>query len=118
MYIGCGSKKFGLSPSTWMNMCRIGKDGTRDDVLALFSQYLESNSSLLAKLPELANTTLLCHCAPKDKCHGDLLADLYWRYLYSGHHADAATSDEDSAGHVKPRKGAGSLGQGLPVQVG
>lgn len=51
------------------------KDGTREENIAMFKEYLQSRSDLLAKLPELKGRLLACWCAPKD-CHADVLAEL------------------------------------------
>jgi hypothetical protein len=67
VYIGRGSK--------WGNPFRIGKDGTRADVIRKYEVWLQEQPELLAALPELKGKTLGCFCAPKP-CHGDILARL------------------------------------------
>ena len=67
VYIGRGSK--------WGNPYRIGKDGTRKEVIQKYKIKILKNKSLLADLHELENKTLGCWCKPKD-CHGDVLKDL------------------------------------------
>jgi len=62
-------------PSKWGNRFEIGKDGTREEVIEKYEQFLRSNSFLMASLPELKNKTLGCWCAPK-VCHGDVLVKL------------------------------------------
>jgi hypothetical protein len=59
----------------WGNPYRIGRDGTRQEVIAQYRAYLLSRPDLMAALPELRGKRLLCHCAPL-ACHGDVLADL------------------------------------------
>jgi len=59
----------------WGNPFRIGRDGTREEVIAKYRAYVVSRSDLMAALPELRGKRLLCHCAPLP-CHGDVLADL------------------------------------------
>lgn len=65
-------------PSKWGNPYEIGKDGSRDEVIAKFKNYL-----LLAgpvdQLSELRGKDLVCWCAPQ-ACHGDVLLDLANRF--------------------------------------
>ena len=67
VYIGRGSK--------WGNPYLIGKDGTRDEVIIKYEQYIRGKPELLADLPKLVGETLGCYCHPK-KCHGDILVKL------------------------------------------
>jgi len=62
-------------PSKWGNPFVIGKDGTRDEVIQKFCDYLATRHDLLADLAELQGKTLGCWCAPH-ACHGDILAQL------------------------------------------
>lgn len=57
----------------WGNPFVIGKDGTRQEVIAKYEDWLRSKPDLMlaAKL-ELAGKDLLCWCAPL-ACHGDVL---------------------------------------------
>ena len=60
-------------PSKWGNPFVIGKDGTREEVVAKFEEYLLGNSELLAAVKEeLKGKDMLCFCAPR-ACHGDVL---------------------------------------------
>ena len=60
-------------PSKWGNPFTIGKDGTRDEVIAKYRVHLHE-SGLIADIEELRGKTLGCWCAPKP-CHGDVLAE-------------------------------------------
>ena len=62
-------------PSKWGNPFKVGRDGTRDQVIARYQAWLHTQPQLLAALPELAGKTLGCWCAP-NRCHGDVLARL------------------------------------------
>jgi len=62
-------------PTKWGNPFVIGKDGTREDVIAKFEEYLLNNPFLMKALPELKGKTLGCWCAP-NPCHGDVLLRL------------------------------------------
>jgi len=62
-------------PSKWGNPFVIGRDGTREQVIARYEQWLLEQPELVAALGELAGKTLGCWCAPR-ACHGDVLARL------------------------------------------
>ena len=66
MYIG--------RPSKWGNPFVIGPDGTREDVVRKFEEYLMLNPVLMeAARRELKGKDLVCFCAPLS-CHGDVLS--------------------------------------------
>jgi hypothetical protein len=69
IYIGRGSK--------WENPYKIGKHGTRQQVIDLCERRLMCEPDLLAAIDagELDNKVLLCFCHPQP-CHGDVLAQL------------------------------------------
>lgn len=60
-------------PGIWGNPYEIGKDGTREEVIAKYEAHLLSSPELMARLPELRGKVLGCWCAPQ-ACHGDVLA--------------------------------------------
>ena len=63
-------------PSKWGSPFRIGKDGSREDVIQKYRDWILANSNLMAQLPlELKGKTLGCWCKP-NACHGDVLAEL------------------------------------------
>lgn len=62
-------------PSIWGNPFVIGKDGSRDNVIAKYDARLLGNPKLLAQLHMLAGKSLVCWCAPA-RCHGDVLVRL------------------------------------------
>ena len=62
-------------PSKRGNPFVIGRDGTRDDVIARYEVWLLEQPELVDALPELTGKTLGCWCAPR-ACHGDVLARL------------------------------------------
>lgn len=63
-------------PSKWGNPFRIGRDGTRAQVLAKYRTWIRTQPDLLAALPELRGKILGCWCAPFNLCHGDILVEL------------------------------------------
>jgi len=67
VYIGRGTK--------WGNPFRIGKDGTRKEVVIKYEEWIMTKPNLLEDLVELEGKILGCHCKPK-ACHGDVLEKL------------------------------------------
>jgi hypothetical protein len=63
-------------PSKWGNPFKIGKDGSREEVIQKYRQWILDNRTLIAQLAtELKGKTLGCWCKP-NTCHGDVLAEL------------------------------------------
>ncbi len=71
VYIGRWNAKIPVK-SKWHNPFR---DGTKEENIAKFKEYLLNNDELLASLHELKGKILGCWCAPSI-CHGDVLAEL------------------------------------------
>jgi len=59
-------------PSKWANPFVIGKDGTREEVLIKYENFLLQHVELLNDLYQLKDKILGCWCKP-EKCHGDIL---------------------------------------------
>lgn len=63
-------------PSKWKNPYKIGKDGSRDEVIEKFRNYA---SLRLQKEPNwllpLKGKDLYCYCAPL-ACHGDVIKEM------------------------------------------
>ncbi len=70
VYIGRGSK--------WGNPFKIGKDGTRTEVIKKYEKWIKAQPHLMNSLHELEGKVLGCHCKPKP-CHGDVLIKLIYR---------------------------------------
>lgn len=67
-------------PSMWGNPFVIGRDGTREEVIAKYRAGLAALDPLVlaVRLGQLADrnpTALACWCAP-EPCHADVLAEL------------------------------------------
>lgn len=75
VYIGRGSK--------WGNPFVIGRDGTREDVIAKYREYL-LYSDLALQVIELKGKDLVCFCSPQ-ACHGDVLIE-FVNLLYGEDH--------------------------------
>lgn len=61
-------------PSKWGNPFVIGRDGTREEVIAKYERWL-SETGKIADLEELRGRDLVCWCSPLP-CHGDVLLRL------------------------------------------
>lgn len=73
IYIGRAAR--GFAASKWGNPFVIGKDGTRDEVIAKYRAWIVTQPHLMAALPELRGKVLGCWCAPL-ACHGNVLIEL------------------------------------------
>lgn len=64
--------------SPWGNPFRIGKDGTRAEVIEKYTDWIcakEQRPLLRRARQELAGKVLGCWCSP-EPCHGDVLLEL------------------------------------------
>lgn len=63
-------------PSKWGNPFKIGRDGSRAEVIERFRLYMQRKPELVAAAKaELRGKDLACYCAPK-ACHGDALLEI------------------------------------------
>lgn len=62
-------------PTKWGNPFTIGKDGTREEVIQKYREWIVTQPRLMASVHELKGKTIACWCAPQP-CHGDVLAEL------------------------------------------
>jgi Domain of unknown function (DUF4326) len=62
-------------PSKWGNPFVIGRDGSRDEVIAKYRTWIVRQPALMAALHELRGNNLVCWCAP-ELCHADMLIEL------------------------------------------
>jgi hypothetical protein len=62
-------------PSKWGNPFVIGRDGSRDQVIAKYCAWIVRQPALVAALHELRGKDLVCWCAP-ERCHADVLMEL------------------------------------------
>jgi len=59
----------------WGNPYEIGRDGTREEVVAKYREWVRTQPHLMAELPALKGRVLGCWCAPM-LCHGEVLVEL------------------------------------------
>jgi hypothetical protein len=65
VYIGRGSR--------YGNPFVVGRDGTREEVITSFEEYVESHAALQVMIEvELKGKDLVCFCKPLP-CHGDVI---------------------------------------------
>lgn len=63
-------------PSKWGNPFVLGRDGTREEVVAKYREWLtQQRPDLAGQIGELRGKVLGCFCAPL-ACHGDVLLEL------------------------------------------
>jgi hypothetical protein len=76
--VHCKRSKFDVlidRRTQWGNPFEIGKDGTREEVIQKYEEWIKTKPELLAQLPLLKDKILGCWCSPQ-ACHGDVLARL------------------------------------------
>lgn len=62
-------------PSIWGNPFKIGRDGTRRQVIDKYREWVTSQEKLMEDVWKLRGKVLGCWCKPR-ACHGDVLAEL------------------------------------------
>lgn len=73
--VHCKKEKYDVyigRPSKWGNPFRIGVDGTREDVIQKYREWIRNQP---LPFDELRGKTLGCYCHPLP-CHGDILMEL------------------------------------------
>ena len=77
VYVGRALHRRGwhLAGSPLANPFRPGPDGSREEVMAKYREYLLQRPDLLALLPELRGRRLGCWCLPLP-CHAAVIAEL------------------------------------------
>lgn len=72
-------QRFPKKSSNFSNPYKIGKDGTREEVIEKYKNYitqkLKENVLLQEELFKMKGKNLGCWCAP-EPCHGNVLLDL------------------------------------------
>ena len=77
VYIGRQNKSAGLVASKWANPFVIGKDGTREEVIKQYEDWILKQPDLIKSLGELEGKVLGCWCDyPNVDCHGRVLLKL------------------------------------------
>jgi hypothetical protein len=82
VYIGRPGKGKTAAECPWGNPFVIGRDGDRDEVIAKYAAWIQTQPLLLARRGELRGKRLGCFCRPPEGfrgrvlCHGQILAGL------------------------------------------
>ncbi|WP_103349164.1 DUF4326 domain-containing protein [Amycolatopsis sp. CA-128772] len=76
VYVGRAMHRGGrhLAGSRLASPFRPGPDGSREEVVARYREYLLARPDLLALLPELRGRRLGCWCVP-EPCHAQVVAE-------------------------------------------
>ncbi len=61
--------------SKWGNPFHIGDDGTREEVIQKYREWISNQPNLLKEIKHLRGKRLGCWCHP-NTCHGDVLVEL------------------------------------------
>jgi len=77
IYIGHAIPLRGIKGSKWCNPFEVGRDGTREQVIAKYRDWITRGGGrhLVKDLHELRDKVIGCWCKPK-ACHGDVLKQL------------------------------------------
>ena len=71
--------RFPEKSSNFANPYKIGKDGTREEVLEKYKEYIidkiNNDHELMRELNSMKGKTLGCWCFP-ERCHGNILLEL------------------------------------------
>lgn len=77
------NERFPKVSSNFANPFKIGKDGTRDEVIEKYKKYIDNRLKNDAKLQQeligMKNKNLGCWCSP-ESCHGNVLLQLMEEY--------------------------------------
>ena len=61
-------------PSKWSNPFKIDLDGTREEVVQKYREYLTNEDKIIIRA-DLRGKNLACWCSPK-ACHADVLLEI------------------------------------------
>lgn len=73
-------ERYPKKDSLWMNPYKIGKDGTREQVLKKYRSYIETIIEVMFdEFVKLKGKNLGCWCHP-EPCHGNILIEYLKKY--------------------------------------
>lgn len=78
LVVHCKKAKYDVyigRPTKWGNPFTIGKDGSREEVIQKYREWIVTQPKLMESLHELKSKTVACWCDPLP-CHGDVLVEL------------------------------------------
>jgi hypothetical protein len=78
-----GGKRYPPKQSIFANPYKVGRDGTREEVIKKYDTYIrdriEKDQDVKSRLLKLRGKNLGCWCKP-EACHGDILLKLIEEY--------------------------------------
>lgn len=75
VYIGRKNKNYEVAESKWANPFKVGDDGTREQVIQAYREWVKHQPELMNALEELRGKILFCWCCP-EACHGHVLVEM------------------------------------------
>lgn len=72
---GASADVFIGRPSKWGNPFITGMDGSREEIIQKYEEWIRERPTLMGALHELRGKRLGCFCTPHP-CHGDVLIRL------------------------------------------
>lgn len=91
------NKRFPEKDSLWCNPFKIGKDGSREEILDMYREYIEEKiekECLGDELRSLKGKVLGCWCSPQP-CHGDILVELINSHIEAFYCEDCENETSD-----------------------
>lgn len=108
VYVGRGRDPRTGEPGRWGNPFRIGRDGSREEVISRYATWLavevDAERIGLAELAALDGKVLGCWCAPR-ACHGEVLeraSDWAARMIAAGPNVFWDLRPSRRGGHFEP----------------
>lgn len=81
--VNCSTSQYDVlidRTTKWGNPYHIGPDGTREEVIQKYREWIVTQPQLMSSLHELKGKRLGCWCHPQ-ACHGQVLVDLVKEHL-------------------------------------
>jgi len=76
VYVGRAAPRARLAASPFRNPYKENVHGSRDEIVAMFREWILGEPRLLGRLHELHGRPLACWCPPGKACHADVLVEL------------------------------------------
>lgn len=68
-------QRYPSDENIWANPFKVGKHGTREQVIEKYRRMINQSPELMKELELLRGKNLGCWCAP-ERCHGDVLLEI------------------------------------------
>ena len=124
--------------SLWCNPFKVSAHG-RALAVSMFEHHLRTDQNLNEALWQLSGARLVCHCRPGESCHADIIRTVFSERFpdaydrdsgrakpptaqvlnYKAEHREVPEQSDGSwADKGAPKRGAGWMGHGPPLEVG